>query len=280
MNNTIHDQLHDAVADVRPDLDSLVFAARKQGLAKRRLTRSLTAVGTVAAVSALAVGGWALNGLGGAPESISVAPATSQEATAPSSAAEPALVQLTGRSTAALLQEQVGMLSDLSGQGGVDLVDQNGQVVIPAERNSDTYAQGTLRNAIGESVIGVNVQGLTAVVGKDCSDAPLGPDCEVTTLSNGDTLRTYVDSKDKPGTTRYVAEVLSEARDLRIVLGVSTRTGTEPALTPAQMRAIVTDPAWSFEVPNEVASAAEVLEFESLDDAWGNGVVLPTPPGD
>ncbi|QCX28940.1 hypothetical protein [Nocardioides jishulii] len=291
---TIHDQLHDEVTGVRPDLDSLAFSARRQGLAKRRLARSLTAVGTAAAVSLLAVGGWALTGLGGTSDPANVV-APAAEPTAPSTPPAPELVPITGRTTAWLLNDLVstytapgGTADDFEGQGGGDLVDEAGNVVIPAERNSQTLGSLTLTNAVGRSEIGLNVQRLSAFggplggdIGDDCSDPNYeGTDCEVTTLPNGDILRTYTDRSDKPGRTRLVAEVLSSSRDLRVVLSASVPTGTAQAITPAQMQAVVTDPVWAHEVTAEVAAAAEALDFINADDSFDAGMKMDAPPAD
>lgn len=289
---SIHDQLRDEVAGVRPDLDSLAFSARRQGLAKRRLARSLTAVGTAAAVSVLAVGGWALTGLGGTSDPASVV-APAAEPTAPSPEATPELVQITGRTTAWLLNDLVsthtapgGTADDFEGQGGGDLLDGDGNVLVPAEKNNQTYAALTLANAAGQSKLGINVQVLSRMggtgrdgVGDDCSGGSYeGTDCEVSTLPNGDILRTYVDRSDKPGIERLVAEVLSSTRDLRIVLGASVPTATAQAITPAQMRAIVTDPLWALEVTAEVAAAAEALDFLNTDELIDAGTKMDAPP--
>ena len=56
----LHDSLDHAVSDVSADLPALAVASRNQGLSICRRRRALAAVGSIAAASVLAIGGYAL----------------------------------------------------------------------------------------------------------------------------------------------------------------------------------------------------------------------------
>lgn len=253
----LHDSLTDAVADVSADLPALVSASRRQGMGLRRRRRALASVGTAAAVLAVGVGGLAVaHTVGGHGDRASegwVAASPTSGATAP----------LTGRGVAAALASAVadvsdGTPTDFRGTG---------------RRGGEPMGELLLTPATGGAagLVQIDLQRL-ASYGRPqaylCDQAYMHG-CTVQRLADGDTLRTYTDESSGSARAyrRYVAEVLSASRDLRLVLGASN-TGTdekhatraEPVLTAAQLRAIALRPWWDrTRLPVEYVDAGERL---------------------
>lgn len=243
---TLHDQLHDAVSDVTADLTTLTAAARRRGLAQRRRRRALSSVGAAAAALTIGVTAWALlpSGTSTGERTDPTTTSTTRPSTSPTASAA-GTTRLTGRSSAAILLELVGARipaaienASIRGQGGIDLADDTGQVVLTAEQDADTFAQFTVLNTEGMSTVSVNVQHWSG---------------------GTDGLRTYQDDTDKPGTTMLVAELTSQERGLRVVVSAATATGTSAVLDQAQLAAIASDPVWGFTVPKEYAAKGDAL---------------------
>ncbi|GGD11830.1 hypothetical protein [Nocardioides daphniae] len=191
----------------------------------------------------------------------------------PSAPVAPSTQRLIGRTTAVLLDDLVKAVapagsttSDFKGQGGVDLLDEEGSVSLSASDFPLTYAELVASSSRGTSTVGVNVQPLRMAEGDACSAEYAGTECEVTTMPNGDKVRTYVDTDSKPDATRLVAELLSSSRDLRVLVGASAPNGAAQALTRAELVTIASDSSWSFQVPGELVARGEALEgFTALD---------------
>jgi hypothetical protein len=254
----LHSSLTDAVADVSADVPTLLAASRRQGLALRRRRRVLASVGATAAVAVLAGGGYAVAATVGhdaqpSPSWAAVSPGRTLTlgATAP----------LTGRSLTAALAAAVGEVADgdltaFRGAGGRQPM---------AEL---LFAPGT--DGV-PGLVHLDLQSLTSygsASSYDC-DQPYMHDCASERLPDGDTLRTYTDesSGSAHAYRRYVAEVLSPRRDLRLILGATnTRQDeryavrTDPVLAPAQLRTIALQPWWSLtRVPAEYVAAGQRL---------------------
>jgi hypothetical protein len=239
----LHDSLHDAVSDVRVDHTSLAAGARRHGLAIRRRRRALAAVGSVAAVSVLALGASLLTP-GGGDGSTSVA--TEAPAT-PSGRTEP----VTGASAAAAL---VSAVRDVSPAAYDHL---QGDAV-----DGEVTASLVLQPG-GQVFLNLQRLGMAGSAPYTCAGVAVS-DCEATALLNGDTLRTYLDEDDEMGAggERLVAEVISPARRLRIVLSAMNthpwadgRLTDTPVLTTDQLVEIATLPWWDRrELPVEFTS--------------------------
>lgn len=257
----LHDSLTDAVADVSADLPALLDGSRRQGLALRRRRRVLAAVGATAAVAVLAGGGYAVAAsVGhGAHTTLSWAAASpSSGVTAP----------LTGRGLTAALAAAVeevadGDLTEFRGAGGRQPM---------AEL---LFAPGT--DGV-PGLVHLDLQRLSSYgVASDYGcDQPYMHDCTSQQLPDGDTLRTYTDESSGSARAyrRYVAEVLSPRRDLRLVLGATNTRQDEkhavrddPVLSPAQLRTIALQPWWSLtRIPAEYAEAGQRLpSYTGLD---------------
>lgn len=280
---TLHDQLGDAVDDVTTDLDTLAAVARRRGTTRRRVRQGLTTAGSAAAVLAIAAGGWAL--LPGAGDG------SDDEATAAVSSTSPAAgtIPITGRLAAAVELELIGQQTDfqvqdgsLKGQDDVALRIDDGRVTIFAVNRNGVYSEAWITTDGGTSKIGVNVQHWAELeLPTDCSVYRADADCRVRKLPDGDVLRTATEPDEKAGSRYRSAELISPSRDLRIVVGSTTDGGDTPALTPAQLAAVATDPVWGFDVPAEYQQRAKDLSgftwWHTVTPAPGAGKVRPTP---
>lgn len=246
---TLHDQLRDA-SDVVVDLDHLTLVARRRGTAQRRVRRSLAVVGTAAAALAIGATGWALVPDGAThPDSSVVASDTSGDSGTPASSG----AHLDGRTAAAFAMDLLGAQgplavdnSSIRGQGGVDLVDDSGAVVVSADANAEVYAEFRVMNNQGESTIGVNVQPWAGDSSVTCAHLT---DCTASTTPAGDGLRTYVDDTDKPGVTRLVAELVSADRHVRVIVASWAATGVAQPVDLDQLAAVASDQDWGRELP-------------------------------
>lgn len=233
----MHGSLVDAVADVSADLPALVAASRKQGMGLRRRRRALASVGAAAAVVTVTIGGYAVTTAvhgGGTPTPMFAASPTSG-ATAP----------LTGRMVAAALASSVdsvadGSFSEFRGDGSDDPM-------------GEFLFAPTSGGAPG--LVQIDLQRLSSygIAKRYTCSAAYMHDCHVERFRNGDTLRTYTDdeSGSARGYRRYVAEVLSPRRDLRLVVSAANTqqdekqtVRAEPVLTSAQLRTIALQPWW------------------------------------
>jgi hypothetical protein len=263
----LHDTMADAVADVSADVPALTDASRRRGLSIRRRRRALATVGTAAAASVLALGGYALlpgaDGSEGAVATETPAPVTVGELsgeTAPATAA----------GYAAALADAVGDVAD----GTFDHL------------QGDAYGPGgfaalVLRPETGDGPAGqvmINVQGI-ADAGPSpytCRGAwfPDMSDCKVRELPDGDTLRTYWqldDTEFGTGSQRMAVELISPARRLRIVVNslntnpwADGETRDAPVLTLDQATQIAELPWWSrTDLPVEYVEAGTTLELDA-----------------
>jgi hypothetical protein len=235
----LHDSLTDAVADVSADLPTLLDGSRRQGLALRRRRRVLAAVGATAAVAVLAGSGYAVAAaVGHDPHtgaSWAASPGPTSGATAP----------LTGRSLDAALAAAVDQVADgaftaFRGNGGGEPMGEF--LFAPKAGGAAGLVQIDLQR--------LSSYGLSTTYG--CGQ-PYMHDCASQQLPDGDTLRTYTDesSGSAGGYRRYVAEVLSPRRDLRLVLGAANTQQDErhavrpdPVLSPAQLSTVALLPWW------------------------------------
>lgn len=257
----LHDTMEDAVSDVTADLSSLAVASRRHGRSIRRRRHALATIGTAAAVSVLAIGAWAVLPGEGTPDGRMATDTTATAVVTPlSGATEP----ITERGAAAALADAIGDVAS----GTFDRF--QGSV-----REDEAMASLLFLPAAGAGPAGqvmVNLQPLTGFVEPPytCEDFMTG--CEVRTLTNGDTLRTYREDGDTEfggaAAQRATAEVLSPERRLRVVvLALNTNPWAvgsyreRPALTMDQLTEVATRPWWSrTELPAEYVRAGEQLE--------------------
>ena len=256
----LHDSLDHAVSDVSADLPALVVASRNQGLSIRRRRRSLAAVGSVAAATVLAVGAYVLAPGDGSPDH-----STTEVATEPEAPLSGQTAPITGRGAVAALMAAVDEVADGTFDG----------------------LQGSERGPLGDSLAAVRLQpdadagpaGLV-LINIDRLRSPTGKTtygcesymsaCAVRQLPNGDILRTYSDSDPGewgPGYQRLVAEVLSPARRMRLILGAantnpfeSEKVRAAPVLSTEQLVAVATQPWWHPKrLPREYVEAGKQL---------------------
>ncbi len=254
----LRDSLDDAVAGVTTDLSALAEASRRRGLAIRRRRRALATVGSLTAVSVLALGAHALvNGPVAAP-----APVAATEVSPPSVPAELSgrTAPITDTGTAAALAASVGTVADgtLSRvQGGVSEHEAHAALVLRPEPGRP-----------GGQVF-LNLQP-AAMAGRAPHDCEGRSACEIRRLPNGDWLRTYRQDDDTeyaPGSQRVAAEVISPRRRLRVVVSaMNTHPWAEgemraaPVLDTDQLVEIATQPWWSrTELPVEHLEAGRTL---------------------
>lgn len=260
----LRDSLDDAVADVSADLHALTTASRRQGLSIRRRRRALATVGSVAAVTALAMGGYALVSGHSGPDAsfatdraapVSVGPLSGRTAAA------------TDRGVAAALADAVDEVADGTFgrfQGAVYDHGSFGSLLFQPDGGSGTAGQ-----------VMVNVQPL-AEAGEapyTCTGAwfPAMTDCSVRQLPSGDTLRTYWqldDTEYGAGSQRLAVELLSPERHLLVVINaLNTNPWADgahrdhPVLDLEQATKIATLPWWSrTDLPVEYVEAGKRLE--------------------
>lgn len=250
----LHDSLTDAVAGVSADLPTLLSTSRRQGLSLRRRRRVLASVGATAAVAVLAGGGYAVAATVGHDSH----PSPSWAAVSPSSGAT---ATLTGRSLAAALASAVGDVADgdfaaFRGSAGSEPM---GEFLF------------TPRTGGAAGLVQIDLQRLASYgleTSYDCG-LPYMHDCTSQVLANGDTLRTYTDrsSGSAHAYRRYVAEVLSPSRDLRLVLSATNTqqdekhtVRTDPVLSPEQLRTVALLPWWERkQLPAEYVEAGQRL---------------------
>lgn len=269
------DQLmREATEDVVVDVVGLTRAARSEGRTIRRRRRVATASGVVAVAAVVALVPVAASLV--APDddvrrpdastaSDTGAPAQPEEAAAP--------VPLDGRATAALLRVTVEEVAD----GGADAFAGQGG---PGAASRDTYAELVLAPAdrLGAGVVGVNVQDVAILDGEPRTCLGFMLDCTVTRLPGGDVLRIYRDAPDSPdgADVRRVAELLAPSRGVRVVVSATNGfdqggnrwdvTRPQPVLTADQLRTVVLDERWAFEVPAEYAElGAALAPYDDLD---------------
>lgn len=288
----LHDLMRESVdhATRRTPIDTVALAASAQrdGARLRRRRQGLALGGSVAAIAVLTLGVSALPGFGGseapeaayadtsatpAPPVVSPAPTdgTTTDPLVSETPAPPAsLVPITGRATTALLRDlalaqRPGAASEYAGQdaGG----EPYGEFVLTPEGE-------------GLGVVGINVQPIAILDGepRDCSPRFMRQ-CQVTTLDNGDLLRTYAE----PGVPtaggqgqRIVAELLSPERGLRVVASATNGrdlpnnkwdlTRVDPVLDFGQLSAIVLDSQWGLRVDQRyVAEGRDLAPFRDFD---------------
>jgi hypothetical protein len=290
----LQDQLYDAVADVSADLPTLAASSRSRGLSIRRRRQALTSVGAAAAVAAVAVSGLLLRP--GADEPRGSDPGYASElALRPLSGAT---VPNTGRATAAALLAAVARVAEGTAtriQGGDPSPD-----TIPPDKESLATFMFTPADGSGPGVVFLNLQPIDAVYDqvcpagtKDCRTVPTTSwgcesymvGCVVSKTAAGDTLRTYRDTESDAGDddVRLVAEVISPARGLRLVLSAANNHGEESAatrpdavLTLPQLVDVATQPWWGFRLPAEYAGT-DLRGYHGTGGAID--AVAPTPQG-
>lgn len=258
----LHDSLTDAVADVSADLPALATASRNQGLSIRRRRRALATVGSVAAATVLVVGAYALvPGADGGPDHGVATDATAPAVTGQLSGQTAAI---TNRGVAAALADAVDQVAD--GTFGRFQGDASHHEALAALLFRPTTGSGPAGQVM------VNLQPLAAV-GRPpyrCGESYM-QDCAVRRLPNGDTLRTYHDDDDTEfgtGSRRFVAEVLSPERHLRVVVNaLNTNPWAEgeyrdrPLLSTDQLTEIATQGWWSrTRLPVEYVAAGKRLD--------------------
>ncbi len=271
----LKDALEDAVADTTVDVSSLAWEARRAGLASRRRRRALGAVG-VAATLAL-VGGVTWLALPGGGDD-----------TARDPARDPAFVTAPVEAPGGLS----GRTGPVTGRGEVAALIASVDEV--TEGDDGTYAdfRGTggpepmaeflfTSDDAPEGLVQLDLQPLDGPLGDYIGQPPYTcgetymRECTVVDLPGGDALRTYVDrvSGSDPGFQRNVAEVISQARGLRLVLGATTTSQSEtdvvrsePPLTLAQLSSIASQPWWTLtSLPVEYLEEGEQLaSYEPL----------------
>jgi uncharacterized membrane protein len=261
----LHDSLDDAVSDVSADLPALAVASRNQGLSIRRRRRALSAVGSVAAATVVAIGAYTLvPDLDGDTDR---GVATDLAAPVISGPLTGKTAPVTDRAVAAGLAAAVGERANGTFgrfQGGA--------------YDHEAFAALLFEPATGSGPAGqvmINVQPL-AMAGK----APYGCEdyleeyitgCTSRPLPNGDVLRTYREDDDTEfglGSQRQTAEVISPERRLRIIVNaMNTNPWADgglrdrPVLTAEQAAAIARQPWWSWRtLPVEYAEAGKHLE--------------------
>ncbi|WP_248581307.1 hypothetical protein [Nocardioides sp. InS609-2] len=272
----LEEMMRDATDDTVVDIDCLTRGASSQGRGIRRRRRlTLATSGAACAVVATLAVSIAMSGTGpdaAVDPSVDTGTATQQDARPVTQ------VPLDGRATAALLRAAVGDRAD----GTFDAYAGQGT---PHSGSADTYAEFVFAPAgqVGSGVVGVNVQDVAVLEGEPRSCQGYMRDCVVTRLPGGDLLRTYVDMAESAAgnDVRRVAELLSDARGLRIVVSATNgfdRSGNEwdvtrdtPVLTADQLRTVVTDARWAFEVPAQYAEqGAELTPYVDLDADRGD----------
>lgn len=263
----LRDSLDAAVADVSADLRPLAVASRRRGLSIRRRRRALATIGTAAAVTALAAGGYALLPGADRPDG-TVATELTAPATGPLSGGT---APITARGVAAALAAAVDDVADGTfGHFQGDTYDGDGRV-------QEAMAALLLEPEAGSGPAGqvfLNLQP-AAMAGA----APYGCDgyledpltgCTSRRLPNGTTLRTYREAGDTEfgqGSQRVVAQVIDPTHRLLVsVHAMNTNPWADggfrdrPVLTTKQLTEIATRPWWSrTELPLEYVEAGEQL---------------------
>jgi len=266
----LRDSLDAAVADVSADLHSLTTASRRQGLALRRRRRALSAVGSLAAVTVLAVGGYALfpGSDGGAapvatdlPAPVEVAPLSG--ATAP----------ITGEGVAAALVAAVDEVAD--GTFGRFQGDATG----PEAMAALLFQPANTSGPAGQVFINLQPAAMAGARPYTCEGdhSTYTVDCRVQKLPNGAALRTYRQDDDTEfgvGSQRVVAEVIRPDRRLRVlVFAMNTNPWAggelrdQAVLSTEQLTQIASQPWWSrTELPAEYVRAGEALDLYDGED--------------
>lgn len=263
---TLHDYLDDAVADVHADLPALVTASRSQGLAIRRRRRALSAVGAAAVTALVAAGLYAVvpgpdgrQGEVAADATIPVRVGALAGETAPATPA--GVVSALAESVDRVADGKFGRL-----QGEVD--DYESMAALLFQPVDGTGPAGQVM---------INLQPLDGMgtAPYSCEDAWFQgiTDCATRRLDNGDSLRTYWqldDSEFGVGSQRMAVEVLSPARDLRVVVNVLNSNPwaddeyrDAPVLDLEQATAIATQPWWDpRRLPVEFVAAGKRLDLD------------------
>ena len=279
----LSDLMSDSVAHELPDLTRLAADARRDGSRRRRQRTLLTSSGAaLATVAVLGLGYAAGDSL--RPDRHSSPPVATS---APDDAApHGALVPNTGRATVAGLRYAVGQIADgefagFRGQGG------------PESALRDTWGSLELTPAdgTGVGVVDLNVQdgSILAGIPFDCGDGRL-EQCQVTTLDNGDRVRTYRETRptDAGDGVRVVAELLTADSDLRVVAAATNGfdlpanrweiTRSVPVLDWEQLTQIVTQRWWGLEVPQSlVDDGAELTPYDEME-ASDEATLAPAIP--
>lgn len=258
MTMKLKDALEDAVSDTTVDVPALVWSARRDGLATRRRRRVLAGVG-IAGVLAL-VGGVSWVALSGDDDGSAHDP---QFVAAPVDTPDELsglTGPVTGRGAVAALVASVSDATEgddsrfahFRGNAGDGAgVGPEGEPMAEFLYTSDDAAPG---------LVLIDLQPLDGPIGDYLGpppytcDQPFMKECTVVDLPGGDALRTYVDraSGSDPGFERNVAELISQSRGMRLVLGASTTTISEehvvrsdPPLTIDQLSQVAEQPWWS-----------------------------------
>lgn len=257
----LHDSLEDAVADVSADLPALVAASRKQGLSIRRRRHALATVGTAAAVTALAVGGYALLP-GDRPDTSTDVVDTPTATPSLSGATAPS----TGRAVVAALAAAVDDVA-----GGTVSHFQGSDPEPQAGWEADGALQFLPATGAGPAgLVMVNLQPIAMAGATPYRCQSYMRHCTDDRLPNGDTLLTY-DSSDRgewgPGEQSLSAQVISPARRLRIIVAAHNTNPFEhdqlrarTVLSTEQLTEIATKPWWDLKrLPEEYVEAGREL---------------------
>ena len=135
-------------------------------------------------------------------------------------------------------------------------------------------------------MVGINVQDLSILRGQPRTCLTFMADCTVTQLPDGDVLRSYRDAPDTSDDVRLVEELVAAKRGIRVVVSSTNGfdlsgnrwnvTRAQPVLDAAQLREIVMDERWAFDVPAELADlGAALAPYEDLDARQGLGTPGP-----
>ena len=267
----LRDSLDAAVADVSADLHSLTTASRRQGLALRRRRRALSAVGSVAAVTVLAVGGYVLlpGSDGGATPVATDLPAPVEEVAPLSGATAP----ITGEGVAAALVAAVDEVADgtFSRFQG-DATDHEGMASL-------LFRPANSTGPAGQVLINLQPAAMAGARPYVC-DGYLSEyivDCRVQRLPSGAVLRTYRQDDDTElgvGSQRVVAEVIRPDRRLRVIVFARNSNPwaggelrDQAVLSTEQLTQIASQPWWSrTHLPAEYVRAGEALDVYDGED--------------
>lgn len=279
----LHDTMHDAVDNLTADLPALTTASRRRGLAIRRRRQALSTVGPAAIVIAIIGGGYTLS-----HDTADPSPRDRVASEAPfAGPATAGIAPITGPGTAAALTAAIeevadGTFSGPRGQGPMDIDP-------TTTADNEVYADVLFSPATGgpAGLVGINLQDLS-ILEEECRVAPCPTrtptydctesfmvDCAIEHLPGGDVLRTYTDlsSGSAEDYRRLVAELLSPARHLRIVVAASNTSTSEksvvrrdPVLDHDQLRAVATQPWWDLKtLPSEYVEAGRNPRYEDLN---------------
>lgn len=270
----LHDHFDHLADDVTVDPHQIASSARREGTRMRRRRHLATATGTVAALSLVALGGWALAGGGSTEAQFASEPSPSPSTVQPRPTDFPVTSDsLDGRATTAALRAAVsdvasGSFSSFGGQGA------------PAGAgNSFGEFAFTPADGLGAGKVAINV--MRASDREIFTCVGWRPEaCSIETLPNGDRLRTYTED-DTDDDRRVVADLWSAERSMRVVAYATNglfvdgeqwaATRPDPVLTLDQLTDVVTRDFWALTSPKQFADeGAELTPYVDYDQLAGD----------